>query len=49
MTDFHTTFIIDLVSGMQSSCYEYDVEEMFGRRGVSLIMGAMNESEAEND
>jgi len=49
MTDFHTKFIADLVSGMENSCYEYDVERMFGRGENRLIVDVLCESAKNED
>lgn len=34
-------FVLDLADGMDSSHYEYDIEEFFGRERSSLITGTL--------
>lgn len=37
MTDFHIRFMVDFVSGMNDSCYEYDIDKMLGEESHLII------------
>jgi len=37
MMGFHIRFMVDFVSGMDDSCYEYDIDKMLGEESHLII------------